>query len=263
MHLSFLLLLWYHFLEVSTIYKNFAFYYDKLMDDINYSSWADYIEKLFSVHKSAPKVILDLGCGTGSFCIEMAERGYEMIGVDLSPEMLSCARKKALEKDLDILYLNQDMTAFELYGTVDAIVCLMDSMNYITYKRDIKKIFKLAHNYLNPSGIFILDFNSRHKLQNVLGNNVFCSSDEDVSYIWQNSYDTSNSLCRFELTFFAKEGANYKRFDEIHYERAYDEIEIKAIALAAGFKFCKVYGEFGLKAPTSKTERIFFVCKKE
>ncbi|NJD04119.1 MAG: class I SAM-dependent methyltransferase [Ruminiclostridium sp.] len=232
------------------------------MKDIDYSKWADYIEELFQRNNTRPSMILDLGCGTGSFCMEMAARGYEMIGIDLSPEMLSCAQAKALDKKLDILYLNQDITCFELYGTVDAIVCLMDTLNYITYKNDIKHVLNLVNNYLNPGGLFIFDLNSRYKLENILGNNVFCNNDSDVAYIWQNSYDKTKGICRFDLTFFIESNGKYKRFDEEHYERAYDPEEIRKMILSSGLEFTSAFHEFVFRAPVKSTERIFFTCRK-
>ena len=247
---------------VIIIYSNFAFYYDRLMKDVDYSKWANYIEELFKRNNSGPSMILDLGCGTGSFCTEMAGRGYEMIGIDLSPEMLSCAKTKALEKNPDILYLNQDITSFELYGTVDAIVCLMDSLNYITYKNDIKRVFNLVNNYLNPGGLFIFDLNSRYKLEHILGDNVFYSNDSDVVYIWQNSFDKTKGISRFDLTFFVENAGLYKRFDEEHYERAYDVAEMKKMLLSAGLEISSVYHEFTFKSPVKNTERIFFTCRK-
>ena len=229
---------------------------------MDYGKWADYIEALFKRNGVEPSLVLDLGCGTGSFCTEMAERGYEMIGIDLSPEMLSCAKSKALEKDLDILYLNQDMTDFELYGTVDAVVSLMDSMNYITYKKDIKHVFKLVRNYLNPGGLFIFDLNSYYKLENILGDNVFYSNDDDVAYIWQNSFDSAKSISRFDLTFFARNGEMYDRFDEVHFERAYTTEEVRQMFNYAGLEFCAAYREFDFKAPTENSERIFYISRK-
>lgn len=252
----------YYIYGVIEIYKDFANYYDRLMRDVDYGQWAEYIIKLFERNKLKPCLIADLGCGTGSFCLEMAHRGYEMIGIDISAEMLSCARQKALDADADILFLNQDMTSFELYGTVDAITCLMDSINYITYKNDLKRLFKLAANYLNPEGLFIFDVNSPYKFENILSSNVFCETDKEASYIWQNCYDKSSRLCRFDLSFFVREGEYYRRFDEVHVERCYEKEELVALLSSAGLEPCAVYGEFSFRNPSEKSERLFFVCRK-
>lgn len=244
------------------IYRDFAFYYDRLMRDVDYTKWSDYIIEIFGRNKLKPKLIADLGCGTGSFCIEMAKRGYEMIGIDISAEMLSCARQKSLESDTDILFLNQDMTCFELYGTVDVITCLMDSVNYVTYKSDLKRLFRLVNNYLNHGGLFAFDINTPYKFENIFSSNVFCETDSEVSYIWQNSYDKAKRMCRFDLAFFVREGELYRRFDEVHYERSYARKELADMLAAAGLEVCSIFGGFGFKKPTDKCERIFFVCKK-
>lgn len=248
--------------EVIIIYSDFAYYYDRLMKDMDYGKWADYIEDLFKGYIRRPSMVLDLGCGTGSFCIEMAGRGYEMIGVDISQDMLSCAKDKTLEKKLDILYLNQDIKSFELYGTVDAIVCLLDSMNYITNRSHMKRVFKLVKNYLNPGGIFIFDINSVFKLEQILGDNVFYSVEDDITYIWQNSFDKKSRISTFDLTFFAKNGEMYERFDEEHFERAYSIEEMKEMINGSGLEFCAAYEEFSNNPPSINSERIFFICKK-
>ena len=116
-------------------YTDFAYIYDKLIDQ-DYEKWADYIEEIFKTHNVNPKLVLDLGCGTGSITNILAKRGYDMIGVDLSSDMLNVARDKAMEDGLDVLYLCQDIREFELYGTVDAIICTLDVLNYITEPED-------------------------------------------------------------------------------------------------------------------------------
>lgn len=247
-------------MEVETIYSNFAYIYDKLMYDIDYSKWADYIEEIFKINKLKPSLVLDLGCGTGNFCIEMAQRGYDMIGIDMSIDMLNCAKDKSQEQGLNILYLNQDMTDFELYGTVDAIVCLMDSLNYILYKKDIKRMFKLVNNYLNPGGIFIFDVNTPYKFENILRDNVFYDVSDDATYIWQNYYSKKTKICQFDLTFFIKNCDKYEKFDEIHYERSYDRSELKQLLGISGLKLLNIYDDLKLKKPAPKSQRNFFVC---
>jgi len=232
------------------------------MCDVDYSQWADYIEEIFKANNVKPVLVLDLGCGTGSFCTEMVKRGYDMIGVDLSLDMLSIASAKAQENGFNILYINQDMTEFELYGTVDAVVCLMDSINYITKKRDLRKLFKHVENYLNPGGLFIFDINSCYKIENVLADNVFYSVDDEITYIWENRYDKQKKLCTFDLTFFVREGDFYKRYDEIHYERAYSVNELKILIEDSNMEVISIYDGLSFLEPHKKSERIFFVCKK-
>lgn len=244
------------------IYGDFAYLYDRLMRDVDYRQWADYIEEICVRNGLKPELMADLGCGTGSFCLEMSKRGYDMIGIDQSAEMLSCARQKALEAGADILFLNQDMTSFELYGTVDVITSLMDSVNYVTYKRDLNRLFKLAANYLNPGGLFVFDINTPFKFRNVLSDNTFGETEQDVAYIWQNYYDSKTRLCRFDLTFFVSEGDRYRRFDEVQYERCYEEAELSNMLAAAGFRALSVYDALRFRKPPENCERMFFVCKK-
>ncbi|MGI6777811.1 MAG: class I SAM-dependent DNA methyltransferase [Acetivibrionales bacterium] len=245
------------------MYEGFAYIYDRLTRDIDYCRWADYIEEIFRINSQHPKLVLDMGCGTGTFCIEMAYRGYDMIGIDSSLDMLNCARQKTEKAGFDILYINQDMTGFELYGTVDAIVCLLDSFNYITRKSDLKKMLKLVRNYLNPDGLFIFDVNSLYKIRDILGNNVFFSVEDDITYIWDNKYKNDNSICEFDLTFFVKDGSNlYRRYDEIHRERAYSVEELTVLIGQSGMQLLNVYDDLSFLPPNDKSERIFFVCRK-
>ena len=187
--------------------------------------------------------------------------GYDMIGIDSSDMMLDIATKK--EGSEKILYLNQDMCEFELYGTVDFIVSSLDCINYITDKRDLLKVMKLANNYLNPKGLFIFDINTRHKLENVIGDNTFVLEDEGAFCVWQNEYDKKKKIADFYLTFFMKEGEEYVRFDEEHSERAYEIEEIKEIIEKSGMKLLKVYHDQSFKNPAKNSERVFFVVQEQ
>lgn len=244
------------------MYNRFAYLYDNLINDVDYKKWADYYFNIFQRYGlTNPKLGLDLGCGTGSLTTEFASRGIEMTGVDLSEDMLMVAREKSA--GMDILYLNQDMCSFELYGTVDFIVSSLDCMNYITDKRDLLKVMKLANNYLNPRGLFIFDINTRHKLENVIGNNTFILENDDVFCSWQNEYDRKRKICDFYLTFFMKNGREYTRFDEEHSERAYEIEEIKSVIESSGMRLLKVYHDLSFQNPAKNSERVFFVVQEQ
>ena len=244
------------------MYNRFAYVYDTLIKDVDYKKWVDYYLEIFQRYGlSDAKLGLDLGCGTGSITTEFCRRGFEMTGIDLSEDMLMVAREKS--EGQDILYLNQDMCEFELYGTVDFIVSSLDCINYITDKRDLLKVMKLANNYLNPGGLFIFDINTRYKLENIIGDNTFVLEDDDAFCVWQNEYDKKKKMADFYLTFFMKDGEEYVRFDEEHTERAYEIEEIKEIIRKSGMKLLKVYHDQSFKNPEKTSERVFFVVKEQ
>lgn len=240
-------------------YLDFAALYDGLIaEDIDYGAMADFIESCWARMGDKPSLVLDLACGTGSLCSVLAQRGYDMIGVDASCEMLNVARTK----DDSILYLCQDMREFELYGTVDAIVCMTDSLNYITDTDDLTRVFALANNYLNPGAPFIFDMNSAYKLEHVLGNNTYTYDSEHVYYVWENEYDADARLCDFYLTFFVTEdGEAYRRFDEHHVQRAYTQQEVTDALRRAGFVDVQVYSAYSFDAPRADSERLLYIAR--
>ncbi|NLY42597.1 MAG: class I SAM-dependent methyltransferase [Clostridiaceae bacterium] len=232
------------------------------MQDVDYDRWVDYIQEVFNRFNVKPKLVLELACGTGNICTRMAQRGYEMIGLDLSADMLNVALSKTDKLGLDILYLMQDMTEFELYGTVDAVLCLMDSLNYLLSEEELLKTFKLVSNYLNPGGLFLFDLNSRYKLKKILGNNTFAVEEDEIFYVWDNNYDEKTEICEFYLTFFVREGEKYRRIDEIHRERAYKISTVKNLLKQAGLAFLGCYEPFTFDKAQKNSERLFIIAKQ-
>lgn len=245
--------------EIMESYHEFAQIYDKLIyEDIDYTKMADYIESCFKKLGTKPSLVLDLACGTGTLTDIMSKRGYDMIGVDVSCDMLNIAKSK----NEDILYLCQDMRQFELYGTVDSVLCMTDSLNYILDYDDLVKVFKLVKNYLNPHAPFIFDMNSHYKLSQIIKDNTFTYDSEFVSYVWENEYDEEENICDFYLTFFvSKDGENYRRFDEAHTERAYTEDEVKRALYEAGFENVSVYDGYSFDNAHTKSERLVYTAR--
>lgn len=242
-------------------YKDFAQIYDLFMNDVPYKKWVLYLKRIWNKYNFNPKLIAELGCGTGNITIQLANKNYDMIGIDISEDMLAIAKQKS--KGLNILYLSQDITQFELYGTVDCIISLCDSLNYILKTNDLFKVFKLVNNYLNPKGLFIFDINTEYKFKNILGTNTFAETKSNAAYIWENFYNKNKKINEYYLNFFIKQTqTNYKRFKEIHYERAYSINTIKKLLKKSNLKLLAVYDAFTFNKPKKDSERIYFVVQK-
>ncbi len=245
-------------------YGGFAAVYDSFMDNVPYEKWADYLCGLLEDYGvTAGALVLELGCGTGTMTELLARRGYDMIGVDRSEEMLQAAIEKREASGLDILYLLQDMREFELYGTVAAVVSICDSMNYLTEYADLVRVFQLANNYLDPKGVFIFDMNTVHVFRDLIGGTTIAESRENAGFIWENFYDEERRINEYDLTLFVEEdGDLYRRYDETHCQRAYDPDEIRQAAEEAGMEFVAAYDVFTRQAPREDSERFYVVLRE-
>lgn len=271
-------------------YTAFAYVYDELMDNVPYDEWAQYLVGLLKEYGVESGLVCELGCGTGQMTRRLAAAGYDMIGIDLSEDMLDVAREQeygavyeemeedALDDEAEfaesnepsILYLQQDMRSFELYGTVSAIVSICDSMNYITSDEDLVQVFRLVNNYLDPNGLFIFDLNTEYKYRELLGDTTIAENREDVSFIWENLYDEEKRLNEYCLTLFAKaeteeedEGAPlYEKYEEVHLQRAYSLEEVKRLLSEAGLEFVTAYDVLTHEAPGSECERMYIVARE-
>ena len=244
-------------------YTSFARVYDTFMDNIPYEEWAEYLTALLKEHNVTDGLVLDLGCGTGTMTELLASEGYDMIGADYSEDMLEIAMEKRAESGHDILYLLQDMREFELYGTVRAVVSVCDSVNYITEEEDLEEVFRLVNNYLDPKGVFIFDFKTLYNYQTVLGDRTIAEKREECSFIWDNYYYEDEKINEYELTLFIQdEGDMYRKFEEIHYQRAYTLEEMIRLVKASGLEFVTAYDAFTKNAPNEKSERIYIVARE-
>ncbi|MBR6729141.1 MAG: class I SAM-dependent methyltransferase [Clostridia bacterium] len=242
-------------------YQDFASLYDALTFDVSYEKIADFIEWLFKKNNLSPELVLDLACGTGTVTSLLARRGYDMLGADASEDMLAEARKK--EGSESILYLHQAMENFELYGTVDAIICVLDSINYLTEPKNLKKTFALCANYLNPGGLLIFDVNSEYKFREILGQETYTYETEDVFYVWENDYNEESRLCDLYLTFFKEEpNGLYRRLEETHTQRAYSEAELTDALEKAGFAVLARYDDYTKNVPNEYSQRVVYEAKK-
>ena len=283
-------------------YTAFAYVYDELMDNVPYDEWAEYLVGLLKENGVTDGLVCELGCGTGQMTRRLAAVGYDMIGIDLSEDMLDVAREQEYgdyecdgdyedgavsvtecesdeseeytdEKEAtepSILYLRQDMRDFELYGTVAAVVSICDSMNYMTSDEDLLLVFRLVNNYLDRDGVFIFDMNTEYKYKELMGDTTIAENREDVSFIWENLYDEEKRLNEYCLTLFAKAeqeeedgGAPlYEKYEEVHLQRAYPLAEVKRLLAEAGLTFVAAYDVLTHETPGPQCERMYIVARE-
>ncbi len=256
-------------------YQAIAHVYDKLNAEIDYAAWADFVETCFRRFLPAPPaLVLDLACGTGSMTLQLAARGYDMIGVDGSNDMLSEAYGRAAERELRVLWLEQDMRSFELYGTVGAVTCCLDSLNYLLTPEDLSRTFSCVHNYLDPDGIFLFDMNTPYKFRNIYGDRAYLLEDElvysdadgeeriPVFCGWQNSFDPASGICDFDLTLFeALPDGTYRREEEHQCERCYEMDDILHALKSNGLELLGVWADYAFSPIKDTTERWYFAAR--
>ena len=245
-------------------YTGFAYVYDEYMDNIPYEKWAKYLKNLLYEYGVREGLVLELGCGTGNMTEILAQSGYDMIGVDNAEEMLEIAIEKRMKSGLDILYLQQDMREFELYGTVKAIVSVCDSVNYILEEEELEEVFRLVNNYLDPGGVFIFDFNTVYKYREILGDQTIAENREECSFIWDNYYYEEERINEYELSLFIREGDSelYCKYQETHFQKAYDLETMKRLITQSGLEYITAYDAFTKEAPTRVSERIYVIARE-
>lgn len=244
-------------------YDNFSRYYDLLTDNVEYEKRAEYFCRLLSLCGIKDGILLDLACGTGSISVEMAKRGFDVIGVDSSIGMLNAAREKAYENEQQILLLNQSMDEIDLYGTVDCAVCVLDSINHLGNAAQVRRTFEKVSLFMNRGGAFAFDVNTLYKHKNVLGDNAFVYDLDELYCVWQNSYNEADSSVDISLDFFEEEDGVYYRSGESFTERAYELSDIAAWLEEAGFEVVGIYDDMTTQDAHSETERAVFLAKKK
>ena len=244
-------------------YTGFAEVYDLFMDQVPYEKWSRRITEILKEYGISDGLVLDLGCGTGSMTELLADAGYDMIGVDLSDSMLDIAMEKRAQSGHNILYLQQDMREFELYGTVRAVICLCDSLNYLLEEDDLLTTFKLVNNYLDPNGLFIFDFNTVYKYETVIGDSTIAENREDCSFIWENYYTAEDQINEYDLTIFVKQQKDlFRKFTETHLQRGYMLETMKRLVEQSGLIFVEALDADTHGSVTETSERIYVIARE-
>ena len=243
-------------------YGSFAYFYDKLTENIDYKKRAGYFQSIIEKYKPHGNILLDLACGTGSLSMELYRYGYDIIGVDGSEEMLSIAMDKKYENEYDIQFLLQNMEDLDMFGTIDIAICALDSLNHVTNIDILQKIFDKVSLFSNKDGIFIFDVNTIYKHKEILASKTFVYDCEDVYCVWQNSECSEDYVIDINLDFFENEEDVYYRSEESFSERAYTEKQLTDIANKAGYDIVEIYADDTIEKPKDDTQRLVFVAKQ-
>lgn len=246
------------------MYSNFATYYDTLTGNISYQKRAEYFKKIIDKFFGKAELVLDMACGTGELSVELDKLGYDVTGVDISPEMLTEAMAKPSQSGKNILYLCQDMTKLDLYGTMDIAICALDSINHITNPNDVAAIFKRLSLFVTNDGLFIFDVNTAYKHKEILGDNTFVYDTDSVFCVWQNSLrNDDDAVVDISLDFFEEDKGAYYRTQEFITERAYSVYDLTKWLNDAEFEVAAIYDEDSFNPPKENSQRLVFVAKRK
>ncbi len=244
-------------------YNSFASVYDELTLNVDYKNRAEYVQGILNRHGITDGLLLDLACGTGSMAVEFSKMGYEVIATDASADMLMEAQNKAYDNEQSIMFLCQRMEETDLYGTVGAVVCALDSINHLPDVDTMRKTFDTLKNFVDDKGIMVFDVNTLYKHQKVLGNNTFVYDEKNVFCVWQNHLLQDNKTVNINLDFFCKNGELYERFNENFNETAFTDDEITNAVEGAGFKVLERFCDMTNNPPDDTTERVYYVIRRE
>ena len=243
-------------------FTRLAPYYDALMWDIDYQGWVSYILQICNRLSLSPNAILDLACGTGTCCIILAKKGYEVLGIDGSREMLKVAESKAEAEGVTVNFALRDMRNFNVGEEADLVTCLFDSINYILEEKELLDCFKSVNSVLTRGGSFIFDMNTDYGLSTFWNGSTIVRDEKGVFSIWRNSYSSETKVARLDLTLFVTEEDSYRRIDEVHLERGYSFYELRECLREAGFQETHLYHHLTFNKATRSSKRIMVVARK-
>ena len=247
-------------------YEVFADFYDALTDNVDYAVLSKTICSLLARYGLNRGLLLDLGCGTGTLSVLLSKAGYEVVGADISPDMLAVAQEKAFAAGQDILFLCQDMTRLDLYGTLDAAVCTLDALNHLPSRAAVEETLRRVSLFLNPGGVFIFDANTLYKHREVLGNNTFVYDTDEVYCVWQNELQTDKKTVDMTLDFFIPASDDeplFARESEQFTECAYSGTEWEEMLQNAGFTVLGVFDGYSENPLTDTSERAVYAVRKD
>ena len=266
--------------ESNLPYAVLAPYYEELSDNRDWAAWLGFVEDVLrhempqerrAAEADGPEHLkqdravrlLDAACGTGRIARGLVDRGFDVVGVDVSAGMLGEAEKKRKGVEKRFLLHRQDVRELALDTTFKVAICLCDSLNYLLAPPDLQQAFQQIAAHLEPGGLFLFDVNTTWKLAHIYGDFTYAEHRENFSLVWENTYEPATSMVEMHLVFFIKAAdGRYVRYDETHRQRAFSDEEIQTALTAAGLDCLERGHLFGLDPPEPLRERVFYLARK-
>ncbi|NLB99281.1 MAG: class I SAM-dependent methyltransferase [Lactobacillales bacterium] len=243
-------------------YHIFSYFYDKVMDQSVYDDWMAFINKYQPADKNLE--ILELACGTGQIAVQLAKRGHDVTGFDLSEDMLVLANERMQEENVSFELLQGDMRELADIGHFDVCTCFSDSLCYLREENDLKAVFEGVYANLKDEGVFLFDVHSLHQVNNVFPGYQYIHQDEDDVFLWESFEGDLENSVEHLLTFFVEnEDGSFNRLQELHEERVFEIAVYKKLLIDAGFKSVALTADFGRESVSETSPRWFFACKKQ
>ena len=242
-------------------YEEFAYWYDDLNQAADFDGLVEQLHAQLCLQGVPSGIIADLGCGTGEVSLRLAKLGYDMIGIDRSPDMLSILREKAEEENAqNILLLNQDLTQLDLYGTIHGAVSTFDTFNHLS-PADVEIALQKVHLFMEPGGVLLFDANTPYKHTDVLANNTFEFNDpeEDFCCRWENRYLPDKQATEIKITARQEQEVLFEElFLEYNYTMDFWQTTLKNI----GFTIVAVQDGENFAPLTPTSQRYLFTAVK-
>ncbi|HIU79341.1 MAG TPA: methyltransferase domain-containing protein [Candidatus Coproplasma excrementipullorum] len=237
-------------------YSTLGNWFEYLNKDCDYASWSQYLIKRLAKFNAGPSGA-DIGCGNGYFTRALYKAGYDVRGIDISPQMLNVAKRRAAEEGVPCEFLLGDITKLKLTGKVHFAVAVNDCLNYVPPSK-LKSAFAKVYSCLNRGGLFHFDISSEYKIRHILADNMFGEDGDDISYMWFNTPEEDGVT--MELTFFVRgSDGRYDRYEETHRQYAHSEEAVISALKEVGFARVFTEGHLG---SDDKSQRINFTALK-
>lgn len=239
------------------MYTALAPLYDRLMDDVDYASWAEYYRQLVLLHRGdMPRTLYEGACGTGALTVHLARWGCRLTASDLSAQMLSAAGERLRHAGVRLPLVRADLRAIETPRRVDAIVVCCDGVNYLTTDEDFSAFARSAYASLSDGGVLLFDVSTREKLQG-MHEQTYCDEREDLAAVWKNTFDRESACLTMDVSLFVEEDSGlYRRLNETHVQRGYRKEELHTLLTQAGFSTITFYGDQTFTPPQEGCMRM-------